>query len=144
MGVIVRYGIVARTTVAFALVAAGTAGGAAAAAAAVCPSGYACGWGDRYYKTSGSTAARVKAYECQYSLSFLNYEGTTRNADDDITSVYNNGNHSNATFFTGKWYSGASLKVVRQDGYVALNSSHPNMNDSISSFKFDSAAGNCT
>ena len=135
---------VIRFATAAVLAAIGSIGVASVAEApTVCPAGYMCGWGDRYYKTSGSTAARVLAYQCQNDLSNNNYAGTTRNANNDITSVYNNGNTSNGYYYTSTWYAGSSLYVPRGSGFQELNASHPTMNDSITSFKFTSAPGTC-
>ncbi|MFC7489013.1 peptidase inhibitor family I36 protein [Knoellia sp. CPCC 206453] len=118
-------------------------GGAAIASAAPCPAGYMCGWGDRDYLTSGSQAANVKAYECQYDLAFLNYSGTTRRSQDDITSVYNNGNSNNGYYYTAAGYGGTPMLVSRGTGKPELNVSNSGMNDKISSFKFTSASNTC-
>jgi len=102
-----------------------------------------CGWGDRNYLTDGSSSHWVKAFQCQNDLADNYYDGTTRRAQDDITSVYNNGNTYNGYYYTAAWYAGSSVYVPRGTGKPELNISNPALNDTISSFKFTSAPGTC-
>lgn len=104
-----------------------------------CEAGYACMWGDRYYLTGGSSAARVRFYYYINRLSQFTYAGTTRNANNDVTSLYNAGSTTVAFHESECGRDTYPLYVSPGRGYQELNISVPTANDSISSAFF---AGN--
>lgn len=127
----------ATVTLSGALLAAGVGVASPASAAPDCPSGYACAWGDRYYLTGGSQAKRVQFLNGISNMSLYNYAGTSRNAGNDITSVYNNGNKLNAWFYTQVNYKGPGMIVRLKTGRQELNKTFPSHNDSILSGRFE-------
>lgn len=135
---------IARVALAGAVMATGLVGAAASANAQNCPSGYMCGWGDRYYLTSGNGYAYVKAYACRHNLAGITYEGTGRSANDDITSVYNNGVSQNGYYYVDAWYGGSALYIARGTGKDQLNATDPGFDNKITSFKFTGSSTSCT
>lgn len=69
------------------------------AAAGDCPSGRACVWKDTSYKTSGSGTNYISFGQYIWGYYQYNWSGGAGNANDNITSLYNNGNTEST-----RWY----------------------------------------
>lgn len=118
------------SALALALSGAGIALAGSAQAAPNCPSGYACAWKDRNYLTAGSSTSRVQFENSIKDLT--QFAGW----DNQITSLYNNGNVNPTYWFTDINYGGSRLKVGLKAGYSELNTQNSLFNDRISSAYF--------
>lgn len=117
------------------------------AAPTACPSGYACMWKDSNYLTSGASGRRVVFEYQDYDFADnYYYWGTlgigTQWADNNATSVYNNGNLYGARWFTGANYADSGYGYYRSKGSGNANLAGTGYNDNISSGCFVSMS-NC-
>lgn len=121
-------------TIAAAAIVVGVSGAAllaaapANAAASDCPSGAACAW----------ITSNFGGTELGFKQSISNYDDYGYN--DNISSVYNNGNVSTVRFYKDAGYKGASFALAIKTGDGNLNNdaglAPTGFNDEISSGRF--------
>jgi hypothetical protein len=79
----------------------------ASAAVSDCSSGRACVWRDVGWNTGGCGACNLGFVNYSRQFSSHNYEGTTDEVHDDVTSVANQGNFESVHFNVDSYYGGA-------------------------------------
>jgi len=101
-----------------------------------CPLGYSCVWKDAGYVTSGVGANYwgFKLYYTDFSGTAAKYKNTSTQANDNASSVYNNGNQSSVTYYRDANKGGWSIFRAKQTGYENLNT--VSANDALSSGYF--------
>lgn len=116
----------------------------ASAAASDCPNGKACGWANAGYVSGAfGTGGKnyISFYYSQSNLANVNYEGTSDRANDNISSIYNNGNSQWVYFYQDAYGRGARVSLGLKRGDADLNNDVGNVpirfNDRISSGYFD-------
>jgi hypothetical protein len=132
------------TTIAVAAaLAAATLLGAAPAYAGTgdCPSGRACVWKDTNYKTAGSDT-KHKSFS-QYIEDYRQYSWSGQGGiNDNVTSLYNNGNLESTRWYQDIWGVGAYFTLTKKhgDGDLSNTSGYGGSghNDWISSSFFES------
>jgi hypothetical protein len=109
----------------------------AQAAQSNCPSGYACIWADRDFKTSGLDGYLFKAASSAPNLanSYFSYSGLIMNANDRTSSLKNSSSAS-WVFYKDAFARGAHFRIDRGSARNnLLTSLSPiGFNDTISSF----------
>lgn len=111
----------------------------AMAGQAGCASGYACFWEDSNYKTDGSAYNEVRFFLKYTDFSYLYYYGS-KNAHDNVSSLYNNGNSETITVYKDTNLGGQAFSVSVQsyDGDLSNAYGYQGFNDEIDSGCFSS------
>jgi hypothetical protein len=86
----------------------------ASAATGNCPRGATCVWKDTNYQTAGSDSALIGFQNYVDNYSFYSYGGY--NANDSISSIYNNGNVSSVIMYMNANFFGPSFLLARKLG----------------------------
>lgn len=108
----------------------------ASAAPAGCASGYACFWEDHSYLTDGSPYNEVRFYMYYTDFNYLNYT-TNKDAHDNVSSLYNNGNSQSIYVYKNENFGGQAFGLSKKVGDNDLSNSSGGapggFNDSIDS-----------
>lgn len=132
--------VVAATVVAAsALLVSGVVVAMPASASTTCPDGYSCIWRDTGYLTNGNGASYVKDfYNIPHYVNW-SYAGTSFNANDSATSVYNNG-IGTAYFYVNGGCSGGFASLAGGTGDADLNNNVGAIPTSVYQDAFSSTA----
>ncbi|WP_395639048.1 peptidase inhibitor family I36 protein [Pseudolysinimonas sp.] len=103
-----------------------------------CPTSYTCVWEDLNYETNGNYLGRVSVYYYIPNLWQWDYDGTSVNANDSVTSVYNKANTESAAYYKNSLAGGSYFIFVagQKDGDLSNGSPSGSFNDQLSSIYY--------